>query len=74
MAATGGETKKGTNFYPKEEEQCCKSFMHTSTNSRRGIGQKNANFGFMLRHTMQGTNSREEQIVMLGLWRQSGVT
>ena len=44
VAATGGRTKKGRNFYMEEEEQCCRSFMHTSTNSRRGIGQKNAAF------------------------------
>jgi hypothetical protein len=40
----GGRTKKGRNFCPEEEEQCCRSFMHTSTNARRGIGQKNAQF------------------------------
>jgi hypothetical protein len=42
--ATGARTKKGTNFCPEEEEQCCRSFMHTSTDARRGIGQKNATF------------------------------
>ena len=44
MAATGGRTKNGKNFCPEEEEQCCRSFMHTSTDSRGGIGQKNAAF------------------------------
>ena len=44
VAAMGGRTKKGKNFCPEEEEQCCRSFMHTSTDSRRGIGQKNAAF------------------------------
>ena len=44
MVAMGGRTKKGRNFCPEEEEQCCKSFLHTSTDSRRGIGQKNAAF------------------------------
>ena len=44
MASTGGRTKKGRNFCPEEEEQCCRSFMHTSTNARRGIGQKNVAF------------------------------
>jgi hypothetical protein len=39
--ATGARTKKGRNFCPEEEEQCCRSFMHTSTDSRRGIGEKN---------------------------------
>jgi hypothetical protein len=38
VIATGGKTKKGMNFCPEEEEHCCKSFMHTSTHSRRGIG------------------------------------
>jgi hypothetical protein len=42
--ATGARTKKGRNFSPEEEEQCCRSFMHTSTDARRGIGQKNASF------------------------------
>jgi hypothetical protein len=42
--ATGARTKKGRNFCPEEEEQCCRSFMHTSTDARRGIGQKNATF------------------------------
>ena len=42
VAATSGRRKKGRNFCPEEEEQCCRSFMHTSTDSRRGIGQKNA--------------------------------
>ena len=44
VAATGGRTKKGRNFCPKEEEQCCRSFMHTSTDAMRGIGQKNVAF------------------------------
>ena len=44
MAATGGRTKKCMNFCSKEEEQCCRSFMHTSKDSRRGIGRKNAAF------------------------------
>jgi hypothetical protein len=39
-----GRTKKGKNFYPEEEEQCCRSFMHSSTDSRKRIGQKNAAF------------------------------
>ena len=42
--ATGVRPRKGRNFCPEEEEQCCRSFMHTSTDSRRGIGQKNAQF------------------------------
>ena len=44
MVATGGRTKNGRNFCLEEEDQCCKRFMHTSTYSRRGIGQKNATF------------------------------
>ena len=44
VSATGARTKKGRNFNPEEEEQCCRSFMHTSTDARRGIGQKNAAF------------------------------
>jgi hypothetical protein len=44
VAAIGGRTEKGRNFCPGEEEQCCRSFMHTSIESRRGIGQKNAAF------------------------------
>jgi hypothetical protein len=32
------------NFNPEEEERCCRSFMHTFTDARRGIGQKNAAF------------------------------
>ena len=44
VAATGGRKKKGKNFCLEEEEQCCRSFMHTSTDSRREIGQKNAAF------------------------------
>jgi hypothetical protein len=44
VPATDGRTKKGRNFCPEEEEQCCRSFMHTSTDARRGIGQKNAQF------------------------------
>ena len=47
--------------------------MHTSTNSRRGIGQKNAAFGLLLLCTMQGTSQIEEEIVLRGLWRQNGV-
>jgi hypothetical protein len=27
VAATGGRTKKGKDFYPEEDEQCCRSFM-----------------------------------------------
>jgi hypothetical protein len=74
VAATGARTKKGRNFCPEEEEQCCRSFMHTSTDSRRGIGHKNAAFWTSVAaHYMQGTNLMEEQIVLLGLWRQNGV-
>ena len=42
VATTGGRTKKDKNFCPEEEEQCCRRFMHTSTDSRRRIGHKNA--------------------------------
>jgi hypothetical protein len=73
VAATGARTKKGRNFCPEEEEQCCRSFMHTSTDARRGIGQKMRLFGFLLQRIMQGTNLLEELIVLLGLWRQNGV-
>ena len=44
FSGTGARTKKGKNFSNEEEEQCCRSFMHTSTDARRGIGQKNAQF------------------------------
>jgi hypothetical protein len=44
VAATGVRTKKGMIICSKEEEQCSRSFMHTSTDSRRGIGQKNLAF------------------------------
>ena len=38
---TGGKTKKANNFCMEEEEECFRSFIHTSTDSRRGIGQIN---------------------------------
>ena len=41
---TGGAKRKGKNFLPEEEEQCCRSFMYVSTDARRGIGQKKATF------------------------------
>ena len=45
FSATGARTKKGRNFSNEEVEQCCRSFnMHTSTDAKRGIGQKNAQF------------------------------
>ena len=40
----GGAKRKGKNFLPEEEEQCCRSFMYVSTDARRGIGQKKAAF------------------------------
>jgi hypothetical protein len=63
VAATGGRTKKGRNFCPKEEEKCCRSFMHTSVDSRRGIGQKSAAFGTFValhypRHKPEGGADR----------------
>lgn len=41
---TGGKTKKAHSFYMEEEEQCCRNFMHASTDSRRGISQINIAF------------------------------
>ena len=63
VAATGGRTKKGRNFCPEEEEQCCRSFMHTSIDSMRGIGQKNAAFWTHVamhyaRHKLEGGADR----------------
>ena len=63
VPATGGRTKKGRNFCPEEEEQCCRSFMHTSTDARRGIGQKNAQFWINVathyaRHKLEGGADR----------------
>ena len=40
----GGAKRKGKNFLPEEEEQCCRSFMYVSTDARRGIGQKKSTF------------------------------
>ena len=40
----GGAKRKGKNFLPEEEEQCCRSFMYVSTNARQGIGQKKSMF------------------------------
>jgi hypothetical protein len=36
--------KKAKTFCLKEEEQCCRSFMHTSTDMRRGTSQMNFAF------------------------------
>jgi hypothetical protein len=44
LATTGVRTKKGMIICSEEEEQCSRSFMHTSTDSWRGIGQKNLAF------------------------------
>ena len=40
----GGAQRKGKNFLPEEEEQCCRSFMYVSTDVRRGIRQKKTTF------------------------------
>ena len=66
VAATGGRTKKGRNFCPEEEEHCCKSFMHTSIDSMRGIGQKNAAFWTNVamhyaRHKLKGGADRPDR-------------
>lgn len=71
---TGERTKKGMNFCPEEEEQCCRSFMHISTDSRRGIGQKNTAFWSSValhynRHKLEGGADR-----LAKYWKQSGVT